>query len=116
MRVRLGGVNGHQEPAPGLVRPAISHECTRLGGHVADEATDRPRPTARFELSDLLPDGVNEAPMERDGEFVWLIRRGLMAPELIDEMNKRLEHIVGNGLWQQKWDGPCPPPHSADGA
>ncbi len=39
-----------------------------------------------------------------------------MAPELIDEMNKRLEHIVGNGLWQQKWDGPCPPPHSADGA
>ncbi|MFI2078280.1 hypothetical protein [Streptomyces triculaminicus] len=81
---------------------------------MADEATDGPRATARFELSDLLPDGVNEAPMERAGEFVWLIRRGLMAPELVDEMNKRLEHIVGNGLWVQKWDGPSWPSHSGE--
>ncbi|MFI9200221.1 hypothetical protein [Streptomyces sp. NPDC053048] len=83
---------------------------------MADEAADRPRASARFELSDLLPDGVIEAPMERAGEFVWLIRQGLMAPELIDEMNRRLEHIVGNGLWEQKWDGPSEPPHPDEDA
>ncbi|MEV5140309.1 hypothetical protein AB0K71_06130 [Streptomyces syringium] len=79
---------------------------------MANEAADgRPRAGARFELSDLLPDGVNQMPMEREGEFVWLVRHGYMRPELVAELNAELGHIVGNGLWEQKWSGPCPPPH-----
>ncbi|MFC5144226.1 hypothetical protein [Streptomyces aureoversilis] len=76
---------------------------------MADEAADRKRASARFELSDLLPDGEVIMPLERDGEFVMLVRRGQMTPEVVSEINKRLEHIVGNGLWEQRWGGPCTP-------
>ncbi|MEU5426930.1 hypothetical protein AB0H73_15180 [Streptomyces olivoreticuli] len=77
---------------------------------MAAEAADGPRTTARFKLSDLLPDGEIVMPMERDGEFVMLVRAGHMSPEAVAAINKQLEHIVGDGLWVQKWDGPCPPP------
>ncbi|MFI9235832.1 hypothetical protein [Streptomyces sp. NPDC053079] len=78
---------------------------------MADEASDGSRATARFELSDLLPDGEVAMPVERAGEFVMLVRRGHMSPEAVAEINKQLEHIVGDGLWEQRWDGPCEPPH-----
>ncbi len=55
-------------------------------------------------------------PLERDGEFVMLVRRGQMTPEAVSEINKHLEHIVGNGLWEQRWDGPCAPPRPEGGA
>ncbi len=83
---------------------------------MAEEAADDgPRANVRFKLSDQLPDGMLHIPLEREGEFLWLIRTGHMTPELITEINKTLEHIIGNGLWEQRWGGdPCPPPPHPD--
>ncbi|MFF3398291.1 hypothetical protein ACFYW6_07230 [Streptomyces sp. NPDC002659] len=61
--------------------------------------------SARWELRPPtdLPDGLACIPIERPGEIVWFIRVGEARPELVDEMNRILERIVGDGLWRQRW-------------
>ncbi|MCT2591084.1 hypothetical protein LHJ74_14400 [Streptomyces sp. N2-109] len=56
--------------------------------------------SARFVLSDDLPDGVPVLLIESpDGTWTWLIRRGHMEEEAVTEVNRLLGHVTGNGLW-----------------
>lgn len=64
------------------------------------------RARARFEISDDLPDGMIVVPVERAGEIVWLVRRGEMTDELIEQVNDTLTHVTRHGLWGQNWGGP----------
>jgi len=57
---------------------------------------------ARWEL---VPTGDVCTPIEREGAFVWLIREGHVSPQAVAQMNRYLQRIVGDGLWQQRWDG-----------
>ncbi len=54
---------------------------------------------ARFEISDLLPDGKNLVQIEVDGETIMVVRRGEMSQALIDEVNAHLRHVTRNGIW-----------------
>jgi len=54
---------------------------------------------------ELVPIGDVCTPIEREGGFVWLIREGHVSPQAVIQMNRYLERIVGDGLWQQRWDG-----------
>ncbi|MDK1473692.1 hypothetical protein QNO07_09690 [Streptomyces sp. 549] len=44
-------------------------------------------------------------PVERQAGILWLIRDGEATDALIDQMNRRLERLVGDGLWIQRWHG-----------
>lgn len=60
---------------------------------------------ARYELSDDLPDGFRVLPLERRGELVVLVRRGIPVEDLIEDINTLLGHMTGHGLWEQNWEG-----------
>lgn len=74
---------------------------------------DTPRTSARYEFSDLVPEGESVIGMEREGQFVMFVRPGEMSPACMAAINKHLEHLIGNGLWTQRWSGQLPP-HPAD--
>jgi hypothetical protein len=76
------------------------------------------RPTSRpsrawFEIvpAELLPDGYSAVPLEWDGGMMWIIAEEHASQQAAAEVNQILEHILGEGLWRQEWDGhPWPPP------
>lgn len=60
---------------------------------------------ARYELSDDLPDGFRVLPLEKEGELVVLVRRGVPVEDLIEDINRLLGHMTEHGLWKQNWEG-----------
>jgi hypothetical protein len=50
------------------------------------------------------PDAGIAVAGERDGVFVWFIRPPHVTQEAVDQWNRILERIVGDGLWQQRWN------------
>jgi hypothetical protein len=64
--------------------------------------------SVRIEL-EKLPGGLTVLPMERDGELVWLVDPDHMTEQLCADINEALGHIVGDGLWQQRWDDGAQP-------
>lgn len=63
------------------------------------------RAIARYEMSDDLPDGFRVLPLERQGELVVLVRRGVPVEDVVEDLNKMLGHLTGSGLWEQNWEG-----------
>ena len=60
--------------------------------------------SASFEFAPPeMPMGRTCRPAERKGRFTWYIRPGEMTEQLRVETNAYLDHILGNGLWVQKW-------------
>jgi hypothetical protein len=43
--------------------------------------------------------------IEREGEMVIRVAQGHASHVLCQQMDAAHEHIVGNGLWAQEWDG-----------
>lgn len=65
------------------------------------EGTPRHRPArAWWVFSDDLPDGEILMPILTPYGTAMAVRRGHMTPELLDELNRTLKHLVGTGLWQ----------------
>lgn len=48
-----------------------------------------------------LPASVVCLPIEKRASFTWLIRPGEASEQLVCEMNRFLERVVGDGLWRQ---------------
>lgn len=71
--------------------------------------------TARFEIvpAALLPAGQIALPLEVRGQMVWAVAEGEMTPQARDEINAVLRHLLGSGLWRQRWDGRVE--HAPDG-
>lgn len=42
-------------------------------------------------------------PIEEDGRCVWLIRSGYCTTAFLNEKNRMLDRIAGDGLWLQDW-------------
>lgn len=84
---------------------------------MADEGTveqHHERASVRLEFvpAEKMPPGELVVPLTAPGTLVWGVREGEMTPELKDEFNHYLEHIIGSGLWTQNWaEDETPPPH-----
>ncbi|WP_405925479.1 hypothetical protein [Streptomyces sp. NBC_00035] len=74
------------------------------------EPPDSGAASAQFDMQFVpsLPEGRAVFPAEREGKFVWLVAEGAMTRQCFQEMKGYLDHIVGSGMWQQKWDGDPP--------
>ncbi len=55
-----------------------------------------------------LPKGCHVFPLEEDGSCVWLIRSGYCTATFVNEMNRLLDRIAGDGLWLQDWSNHGP--------
>lgn len=53
--------------------------------------------------ADELPRDCCVFPLEEEGSSVWLIRSGSCTAAFVDEMNRMLDRIAGDGLWLQEW-------------
>ncbi|MGW0537852.1 hypothetical protein [Streptomyces sp. NPDC003032] len=60
---------------------------------------------AWWEFSDALPDGEVLLPVQTDQGLIMVVRPGHMSEELLVELNKVLEHLIGTGLWNPGEDG-----------
>ncbi|AZM54132.1 hypothetical protein DMA15_17440 [Streptomyces sp. WAC 01529] len=60
---------------------------------------------AWWEFSDALPDGEVLLPVQTDQGLIMAVRRGHMSEELLVELNKVLEHLIGTGRWNPGEDG-----------
>jgi hypothetical protein len=60
---------------------------------------------AWWEFSDALPDGEVLLPVQTDQGLIMAVRPGHMSEELLTELNKVLEHLIGTGRWNPGEDG-----------
>lgn len=72
---------------------------------MADEGTAKRKQHAsvriEFVPKEEMPDGHIVVPIEVPGTLVWGVLEGEMTPELREQMNRCLQHIIGSGLWLQ---------------
>lgn len=59
-----------------------------------------------FAPDGTMPDGRAVVPVEREGEMIWVVRKGEMSETARTEINHALQHIAHSGLWTQRWEDP----------
>ncbi|WP_125534370.1 hypothetical protein [Streptomyces sp. WAC 06725] len=68
----------------------------------------------RVVISPLVPEGEIVTLFEREGELIWAFAPGHITNEAVEVANQQLRHLVGHGLWGQRWGGDQQePPHRA---
>lgn len=103
------------------IRAQLVHELNQLGLHqvghglwrqrwIAHGRVDEPVEglqvaESRWEIvpSHEMPKRRHVVPIEEDGSCIWQIKAGYCTATLVDEMNQKLDRIVGDGLWRQPW-------------
>ncbi|MFJ4712680.1 hypothetical protein [Streptomyces sp. NPDC088785] len=55
---------------------------------------------AWYEIRDDLPDGHLLMTVLTPQGTMIAVRRGHISGEMVEELNRMLEHVVGTGLWQ----------------
>ncbi|WP_326780393.1 hypothetical protein OG481_09615 [Streptomyces longwoodensis] len=81
---------------------------------MADEDTPREAGTqdgippleVDMEFVDSIPGERVVMPLERRGKWVWLVEKGHVSPEAMQQMVQDLNHVVRSGLWRQNWQPP----------
>lgn len=103
------------------IREQLVHELNQLGLHQVGHGLWRQRwiepgresqPAEGLHLAESwweivpvhkMPKRRHVMPIEQDGRCIWHIKDGSCTDALVDEMNRKLERIVGDGLWWQSW-------------